>query len=140
METSIPQETKEKIESLNIEQDNKKYLFTMKIKGEELTLVLSDPEIKNLSFANIMKFEEIKGIHKYFIGLESIEDFCDYLKDLVQRKHLTISQKEENLCINFTVVYLSKSKLIELILLPKEKSSEELIQELDKEVKILKKK
>ena len=96
METSIPQETKEKIESLNIEQDNKKYLLTMKIKGEELTLVLSDPEIKNLSFANIMKFKEIKGIHKYFSGLESIKDFCDYLKDLVQRKQLTISQKEEN--------------------------------------------
>ena len=140
METSIPQETNVKIESVNIEQDNKKYLLTMKIKGEELTLVLSDPEIKNLSFSKIMKFEEIKVLSGagLFNGLKSCEQFCKYLKDIIDKKLLTIIKKEENLCLTFTVEYFFEKNLIELDLLPKEKSSEELIQELDKEVKTLK--
>ena len=138
METSIPQETNVKIESVNIEQDNKKYLLTMKIKGEELTLVLSDPEIKNLSFSKIMKFEEIKALSGFFNGLKSCEQFCKYLKDIIDKKLLTIIKKEENLCLTFTVEYFFEKNLIELDLLPKEKSSEELIQELDKEVKTLK--
>ena len=138
METSIPQKTNEKIESVNIEQDNKKFLLTMKIKGEELTLVLSDPEIKNLSFSKIMKFEEIKALSGLFNGLKSCEQFCKYLKDIIDKKLLTIIKKEENLCLTFTVEYFFEKNLIELDLLPKEKSSEELIQELDKEVKTLK--
>ena len=38
-------ETEEKIESINIEQDNKKYILTLKIIGDQLTLVLSVPEM-----------------------------------------------------------------------------------------------
>ena len=32
-------EAEEKIESINIEQDNKKYILTLKIIGDQLTLV-----------------------------------------------------------------------------------------------------
>ena len=42
METIEPEE---KIESINIEQDNKKYILTLKIIGDQLTLVLSVPEM-----------------------------------------------------------------------------------------------
>ncbi len=38
-------EAEEKIESINIEQDNKKYILTLKIIGDQLTLVLSVPEM-----------------------------------------------------------------------------------------------
>lgn len=41
--------------SIDIEQDNKKYLLTIKFKGEEMTLVLSEPEeIVNLPFIKII--------------------------------------------------------------------------------------
>jgi hypothetical protein len=45
MESMETIEAEEKIESINIEQDNKKYILTLKIIGDQLTLVLSDPEM-----------------------------------------------------------------------------------------------
>ena len=42
MNAPTPQEI---TESLNIEQDNKKYILIIKIQGEEMSLVLSEPEV-----------------------------------------------------------------------------------------------
>ena len=139
METSMPQESKEKTESLDIEQDNKKYFLTMKLKGEELTLVLSDPE-EIVSHTKKKTLNEIKGIHDYFNGLKSCELFCKYLKGSIKNKQLTIIKKEENLCLNFLVEYMFEKKSIELILFPKEKNPEELIKDLCKEINTLKEK
>ena len=139
METSVPQESKEKTEYLDIEQDNKKYLLTMKLKGEELTLVLSDPE-EIVSHTKKMTLNEIKGLHDYFNGLKSCELFCKYLKGSIKNKQLTLIRKEENLCLNFLVEYMFEKKSIELILFPKEKNPEELTKDLCKEINTLKEK
>ena len=130
----------EKINNINIEQDNKKYLLTIKIKGGQLTLVLSDPEIENLFFTKKMTLKEIKELDNYFNGLESCDDFFNYLKDLVDEKKLNIIKKEENLSLNFTVKYFSKKNSIELILSPEAKDNDELIKGLCKEVNTLKEK
>ncbi len=45
----------EKTENLSIKQDNKEYILNIKIQGEKMTLVLSDPEeIGNLTFIKTM--------------------------------------------------------------------------------------
>ena len=140
METSIEKEIQEKIESINIEQDYKQYMLTIKFNENQLTLVLSEQEIQNLLFAKKMTLQEIKELNNYFNGLNSCEQFCKYLKGLIDNKQLTIIKKEENLCLNFTVEYLFEKKNIELILLPKEKDQNELVKGLYKEIYTLKEK
>ena len=55
MET--PEEPQEKVSIINIEQDHKKYMLTIKVKGDQLTLVLSVlEEIENLFFSKRMTF------------------------------------------------------------------------------------
>ena len=139
METS--KEPQEKVSTINIEQDNKKYILAIKIKGDQLTLVLSFPEeIENLSFTKKMTFKEIKELDQYFNGYESCEDFSNDLKDLVDDKKLNIIKKEENFCLNFTVKYRGKKNSIELLLSPEAKNDGELIKGLCKEVSTLKEK
>ena len=137
MKTS--KEPEEKVSTINIEQDNKKYILAIKIKGDQLTLVLSVPEeIENLSFTKKMTFIEIKQLDNYFNGIESCQDFYNYLKDLVDEEKLKIIKKEENLCLNFTVKYLAKKNSIELILSPEAKNNDELTKSLCKEIITLK--
>ena len=140
METSIPKEIQEKIESINLEQDNKQYMLTIKLKETQLTLVLSEQEIQNLFFVKKMTLQEIKELNNYFNGLNSCEQFCKYLKGLIDNKQLTIIKKEKNLCLSFTVEYLFEKKNIELILLPKEKDQNELVKGFYEEIYALKEK
>ena len=138
METS--KEPEEKMESLNIEQNNKKYMLTIKIKGDQLILVLSDTEIENLCFSKKMTFKEIKELDNFFNGIESCKDFSNYLKELVDEKKLNIIKKEENFSLNFTVKYFSKKNSIELILSPEAKNNDELTKSLCKEIITLREK
>ena len=125
--------------SINIEQDNKKYLLTIKIKGEEMTLVLSEPEeIGNSSFIKIITLKDIKEMHSYFNGLDECNTFSDYLKALSENKKLSVVKKEDNLCLNFTIEYMLKNYLIELILSPEKKNPEQLIKDLCREMNSLK--
>ena len=135
METS--KEPEEKIESINIEQDNKKYILTIKIKGDQLTLALSDQEIQNLFFTKKMTFQEIKELDDYFQGLKKCEEFSSFLQDLVEERKLTIIKKEGNLCLNFTFKYVGRKINIELILLPEAKNGDELIKGFCKEINSL---
>ena len=135
METKEPEE---KIETINIEQDNKKYILAIKIKGDQLTLVLSDPETQNFSFTEKMTFKEIKELDDYFQGFKTCEDFSAFLKDLLEDKKITIIKKEENFCLNFTFKYLGRKISKDLILSPEAKKSDELIKGLYKEINSLK--
>ena len=135
METS--KEPEEKIESINIEQDNTKYILTLKIKGDQLTLVLSVPEMQNLFFTKKMTFKEIKELDKDLEELESCEDFYDCLKQLKEEKNLTIIEKEQNLCLKLTIKHVTKKNIIELILSPEAKNNDEFIKGLYNEIKSL---
>ena len=115
-------------------------MLTIKNNGEELILVIEDEEINNLTFTKSITLNEIKELDNYFNNFISCDEFSKYLKDLVKNKKLTIMKKEENLCLNFTVDNVSQKKIIELILLSKEKERDELLKELYKEINILKEK
>ena len=112
-------------ESLNIEQDNKKYLLIMKIKGDTINFMASDPEEEGLSYSRKMALKEIKEKNeKYFAGLYSCKEFSDYLKALSEDKKVSIMKKEDKLSINFTVEYLLKKHPIEIYLYPEKYNSE----------------
>ena len=93
-----------------------------------------------MNFTKSITLNEIKELDNYFNNFISCDEFSKYLKDLVKNKKLTIMKKEENLCLNFTVDNVSQKKIIELILLSKEKERDELLKELYKEINILKEK
>ena len=131
----------EKNETLTIEQDNKKYKLNIKIQGEKMTLVLSAlEEIGNITFIKTMELKDIKEIHGYFSGINSCNQFCNYLKGLLENNKLSITKKEGNLSLNFTVDYLFEKQSIELILLPQKKNNDELITALCAEINSLKEK
>ena len=131
--------TPEKTESLDIEQDNKKFTLTIKIKGEEMALFLSELEIiGNSTFIKKMTLKEIKELHYLFGGLPSCNKFSDYLKGLKERKKLSLMKKEDYYCIILNIEYMLNNESIELILLPEKKNSDQLINDLCKEVNFLK--
>ena len=133
----------EKTETLNIEQNNKKFLLLIKIQGENMPLIVSIPEeIGNPVYIKKLTLKEIKEkeTHNLFYGLNSCSEFTDYLKTLAERKKLSINQKDGNLCINFNVEYLFKNYSIDFILYPEKKNTEDLIKDLCREVSSLKEK
>ena len=136
MQPLTPQES---ITSINIEQENKKYLLNIKILEEEMTLVLSEPEeIENLTFTKKMTLKDIKEIHSYFNGLNECKIFSDYLKGLAENTKLSVAKKEDKLCLNFTIEFMLKNYSIELILSPEKKNPDQLIKDLCREMNSLK--
>lgn len=77
-------------------------------------------------------------MHSYFNGLDECNTFSDYLKALSENKRLSVVKKEDNLCLNFTIEYMLKNYLIELILSPEKKNPEQLIKDLCREMNSLK--
>lgn len=134
METIEPEE---KIESINIEQDNKKYILILKIIGDQLTLVLSEPEMQNFSYTKKITFQEIKELDKDLDDLESCEGFYTYLKSLAEKKAINIIEKEQNVCIKFTIKHIIKNNTIELILSSEAINTDELFKDLYKKIKDL---
>ena len=114
--TPSPEEIKE---SINIEQGNKKYVLNIKTQGEKITLIVSDPEGNgNSTFANKITLKEIKAIHSLFLGLNSCNEFIFYLKNLAERKKLSIIKKDDKLAINLSIEYLFKNISLDIILSP----------------------
>jgi len=104
-------------ESLKIEQDNKKYILLIKIQGDKMTLIVSEPdEIGSPNFIKKMTLQEIKETHKQFLGLNSCNEFSDYIKALLERKKLSIIKKEDQLYINLSFEYLFKQVSFNIIL------------------------
>ena len=114
--TPSPEEIKE---SINIEQGNKKYVLNIKTQGEKITLIISYPEGNgNSIFASKITLKEIKEIHSLFLGLNSCNEFIFYLKNLAERKKLSIIKKDDKLAINLSIEYLFKNTSLDIILSP----------------------
>ena len=133
------QNTKEKNNFLEIIQDNKKYLLNFKIKGDIMILILSEQdELVNLSFSKEMTLKDIKGIHEAFLGLNSFNEFYEYLKKLSELKKLLFIKKEDKLSINLKISYSSKEFSIEIILFPIQNNLK--LIDLSKEIYLIKEK
>ena len=55
-------------------------------------------------------------MHKSFYGLNSCKEFLEYVRELAVKEELIIKRNEDNLSINFQVLYLLKTSNIEIIL------------------------
>ena len=138
---SAPISTPEKTESINIENDNKKFLLIIKSSNESITFIASEPEdIGSLKYLRKMSLKEIKEkeTHNLLIGLNTCGEFSDYLKALSEMKKLLLIKKEDKINMIFTVEYLLKKHDIEIDLFPEKINIDEIIKELCKEVNGLK--
>ena len=107
--------------SLIIEQDNKNYLLVMKFQKEKLNLNLSVQEEVGSRFTKNMTIKEIKEINNCFLGLNSCNEFVDILKNLQERKKISIIKKDDKLIINLNIEYFFKNHSIEIPLAPEKK-------------------
>ncbi len=142
-EAPLSTPSQEKIESLKIEQNDKKYLLLIKILGESISFILSQPEeVGSLTYSRKMTLKEIKEkeTHNLFTGLNSCQEFLDYLKALSEMKKLSIIEKEDKLTLNFIVEYLLKKHSVEFELNPDKINLDSVVQNLCKEFNIFKSK
>ena len=84
-----------------------------------------------------MTLKEIKEIetNNLFYGLNSCQEFSDYLKTISDMKKLSIIKKEDKLSINFIVEYLFKKHTVEIDLYPEKINLDSVVRDLCKEVR-----
>ena len=120
---------KDESESLIIEQDNKKYILNIEIKVDSINFkVIEEGTLSLIYFTRKMNLKEIKDIHKEFYGLNSLNEFLDYLKVLYENKELTINKTKDNMSINFKVIYLLKTSIVEIPLYLEKENTENIIK------------
>ena len=132
---------KDESESLIIEQDNKKYILNIEIKVDSIYFkVIEEGTLSLIYFTRKMNLKEIKDIHKEFYGLNSLNEFLDYLKVLYENKELTINKTKDNMSINFKVIYLLKTSIVEIPLYLEKENTKNIIKVICKELLLLKEK
>ena len=142
--TSCEEETQEKpsqdiSESLKIEQDKKIYFLYITIKENSIIFNISEEGLLSIiNYTKKLTLEEIKEIHKAFYGLNSCNEFLDYIKVLIENKKLTIKQNDEIFIISLEVLYLFKKSIVEITLDPEKINSEKVVKDIIKELSIIK--
>ena len=112
-------ETPEKItkEPILIEQENKKYFLNIEIKDNCISFRVNEEGVfPTVYFSRNLSLKDIQELHKSFYGLNSCQEFLEYIRELAVKEELTIKNNNDNLSINFKVLYLLKTSNIEIIL------------------------
>ena len=127
--------------SLEIKQNEEKYIF--KIIKEEDKIILCISKFDKLPYKNYIKklnLREIKDIHKLFFMINSSDEFIDYIKASYENKKLTIKEDNQKIFLNINVEYLFKSEIIEIPLLEQKPNINEFSEEIFKEISLMKEK
>ena len=125
--------------SLNLEQDDKKYLFLIKSDKEKLNLNLFDQvEIENQKYIKNMTLTEVKQLNNCFSGLNSCDEFVDIVKNVSERKKISIIKRDSKLIVNLNIEYFYKNYSFDITLSPEKKDNDEIIKELYREITYLK--
>ena len=141
MNTSLNniQSYQEKIESLTIKQDNKDYILLIKIIENKIILSISDSDgINNLIYSREITLQEIKEKYKIFSMMNTTNEFLDYLKALSNEQKLFIIKQDNKIYINFNVEYFLKKEKIEFELFQNKINVDLIINDLCKEINLLK--
>ena len=126
---------------IKIEQNNKIFLLTLEYDNNNFNMnICEENNLSNISFYKKMILSEIKNIHQLFSGINSFDEFIEYIKAAHENKKLSIDLKEDKLIINILSEYLFKQHNIEIILLPKKLKLNDIITNLSQELSILKEK
>ena len=86
-------------------------------------------------FETKLSLDELKQIHKIFLGINSCKEFVDYIKALIENNKLAIKKILDNkVTIELMVEYLFKQNIIKIDLNPKKINLELITQDLYKKV------
>ena len=126
-------------ELLKIEQGKKNYILDIKLTIDFITFSINkEDSLPTLYFSKKMSLKDIKDIHKAFYGLNSCNEFLDYIKVLSENKKLSIIEKDENISINLEIIYLFKTSNIEIILNLEKINNDKSIVDIFKELSFIK--
>ena len=90
-------------------------MLTIKNKGEELVLVVSDEEMEELNFTKTMTLKDIKELDNYFNDFKTCDEFSKYLKNLSKNKQLNIIKKENSINVSLYPSKIVFSRRIKLM-------------------------
>ena len=127
--------------SMVINQENQKYLLTVKTEGETMIFnIVEQEKIGSISYAKKISLEEIKKKEpkQIFSVLSSCMEFIDYLKALSDLKKIFIFKKDNKVSISFDAEYLLKKYNVEIDLFPEKINLETLVGDLCKEIGLMK--
>ena len=126
-------------ESLKIIQNEKCYILNIDIQSNSITFnIKEDKSLINTYYIKKMSLEDINKLHKSFYGLNSCNEFLDFIKISIENKTLLIKEEEENILINIEVLYLFKKSNVEIILTQEKINSEKVVNEILKELLVIK--
>ena len=130
-------ETPQKItkEPILIEQENKKYFLNIEIIENSISFRVNEEGVfPNEYFSRNLSLKDIQELHKSFYGLNSCHEFLEYTKELAVKDELIIKRNENNLSINFEVLYLLKTSNIEIFLCLEKVEINDTIKEICNEI------
>ena len=126
-------------ESIKIEQDKKIYFLNISIKENSIIFNISEEGLLSIiNYNKKLSLKEIKELHKAFYGLNSCNEFLDYIKILIENKKLTIKENDEIFILNLEVLYLFKKSIVEITLNSEEIKSDKVVKDIIKELTIIK--
>ena len=128
-------------EPILIEQVNKKYFLIIEISGNSINFrVNEDGVFPNVYFSRNLSLKNIQELHKSFYGLNSCQEFLEYIRELAVKEELIIKRNEDNLSINFKVLYLLKTSNIEIILSLEKREINDTIKDICNEINLMRNK
>ena len=137
--TNIIINAPETSETFTINQDEKKYLLNIKKQEDSITFFIPSLSLlSNHNYIRTLTLKEIKEIHRIFYGLNTCNEFYEFIKALLDKKKLIFKTIDDKLFINFTVDYLFKQNLVEIELFSEKISNEDIVKNLCKEINDLK--
>ena len=128
-------------EPILIEQENKKYFLIIEISGNSINFRVNEEGVfPNVYFSRNLSLKNIQELHKSFYGLNSCQEFLEYIRELAVKEELIIKRNEDNLSINFKVLYLLKSSNIEIILSLEKREINDTIKDICNEINLMRNK
>ena len=125
-------------EPILLEQENKKYFLIIEIIDNSIKFRVNEEGVfPTIYFSRKLSLKDIQELHKSFYGLNSCQEFLEYIRELAVKEELIIKKNDDNLSINFKVLYLLKTSNIEIILDLEKKEINDTIKDICNEITLM---
>ena len=125
-------------EPILLEQENKKYFLIIEIIDNSIRFRVNEEGVfPTIYFSRKLSLKDIQELHKSFYGLNSCQEFLEYIRELAVKEELIIKKNDDNLSINFKVLYLLKTSNIEIILDLEKKEINDTIKDICNEITLM---
>ena len=104
-------------ETFELKEDNNTYQLNIKIIEQNIIFNIKNINYILEEYEKELNLEELKQIHNIFLGLNSCQEFLEYIKGLIKNNKLSINIIDENkISIIIFVEYLLKQSQIDIAL------------------------